>query len=328
MTVGSLFSGVGGLDLGFERAGFEIRWMCEQNTFCQKVLRKHWPGVPIYDDVRTLSAERIEPVDCIIGGFPCQNISVAGKGEGLDGEQSRLWWEMFGAISLLRPFYAVLENVPALTGRGLDAVLGALSEIGYDAEWTIVSAAAVGAPHIRERIFVVAYTQYGGLAVGRRVADTGAERGRSRGIPRGDAPRGSVQAGTVVADASSSGRQEQNAPRLICEAGYGTGRSVEAWDKSHAESSGRYGSSSQEAREYQRRVEVGGSGEYPTWTGGRWGMPEPVIYGVVDGVSNELDFVRDSDAPAIRGYGNAVVPQVSEYVARCVRAHAEHLGIW
>lgn len=231
MTVGSLFTGIGGLDLGFERAGFEIRWMCEQNTFCQRVLRKHWPTVPIYDDVRTLSTERIEPVDCIIGGFPCQDISVAGSGAGLDGEQSRLWWSMYGAISAFRPRYAVMENVPALTGRGLHTVLGSLSEIGYDAEWTIVSAASVGAPHIRERIFIVAYSQHGGLPLRRRTENAGEQNGGLRHIPRDVASRGTEQAGTLVAYPGRSGCEERD-PSPIAEVARVVGRcndTVLAW---------------------------------------------------------------------------------------------------
>src|SRR5690554_5265326 len=116
MTVGSLFSGIGGLDLGFERAGFTIKWMCEKDEYARRVLRKHWAEVPLYDDIEELKNPPY--VDVITGGFPCQDISLAGKGAGLDGDRSRLWWEMHRIISEVRPRYAVMENVAALVNRG------------------------------------------------------------------------------------------------------------------------------------------------------------------------------------------------------------------
>src|SRR5690606_29432327 len=145
MTVGSLFSGIGGLDLGFERAGFTIRWMCEREPFPRSILAKHWPNVPCYDDVRTLTEP--EPVDVLIGGFPCQDISEAGRGAGLGGERSGLWWEMYRVASAMRPRYIVIENVKRLVQKGLDTLLSSLAEIGYDAEWETLSSCAFGAPH-------------------------------------------------------------------------------------------------------------------------------------------------------------------------------------
>ena len=160
MKLGSLFSGIGGFELGLERAipGLETVWQVEQNEFCQKVLKKHWPNAKIYDDVRNINKNNVEPVDILCGGFPCQDISIAGKGLGInEGKKSGLWWEMHRIISELRPRIAVMENVPAITFRGLDTVLGSLSEIGYDAEWCIISASQFGAPHLRKRWFCVAY---------------------------------------------------------------------------------------------------------------------------------------------------------------------------
>lgn len=160
MTVGSLFAGIGGLDLGAERAGFDVIWQCEKDDYCTKVLNKHWPNTPVYNDVQTLytddGADPRQP-DILCGGFPCQDISLAGKAAGLDGERSGLWWEFYWLIRKVRPQYAVVENVPAITHRGLKAILGSLAEIGYDAEWQTISAEAFGAPHLRERFFLVAY---------------------------------------------------------------------------------------------------------------------------------------------------------------------------
>lgn len=129
LTVGSLFSGIGGLDLGFERAGFEIAWQCEKDSYCQKVLNKHWPNTPCYDNIEDLHrADGPKPdADILIGGFPCQDISQLGERDGLDGDSSSLWWEYHRLIRLVRPRYSIVENLPALTTRGLRSVLGSLA---------------------------------------------------------------------------------------------------------------------------------------------------------------------------------------------------------
>jgi len=158
LTVGSLFSGIGGLDLGLERSGMNISWQCEKDPFCKKVLKKHWPEVDQYDDIRALDGKELPGVDVIAGGFPCQDISIAGPGHGIkEGTRSGLWWNMFQIICDIRPKYVILENVPMLTHRGMGEVLGALASIGYNAEWNIVSASGIGARHQRKRIFIVAY---------------------------------------------------------------------------------------------------------------------------------------------------------------------------
>ncbi len=157
-----LFAGIGGFSLGLERTGgFETVAFCEIEKFPQQVLRKHWPEVPIYDDVRALTAERLAAdgiaVDGICGGFPCQDISVAGKGLGLAGERSGLFYEVARLIGELEPKFVILENVGALLCRGLDAVLGALASLGYDAIWHCIPASHVGLPHTRDRVWVIAY---------------------------------------------------------------------------------------------------------------------------------------------------------------------------
>tara|TARA_R110002126_G_scaffold54114_1_gene146462 strand:- start:123 stop:953 length:831 start_codon:yes stop_codon:yes gene_type:complete len=158
MNVLDLFSGIGGFSLGLERAGMKTVAFCEVDKKCQQVLKKHWPGVPIFDDVSTLKGEDIEEtVDVICGGFPCQDISLAGKGAGLEGERSGLWTEFHRLIKEIKPKYAIIENVSALRSRGLDQVLREISEIGYDAEWHCITAASIGAPHRRDRVWIVAY---------------------------------------------------------------------------------------------------------------------------------------------------------------------------
>ena len=159
LTVGSLFAGIGGFDLGLERAGMRVRWQCEIDPYCQRVLAKHWPAVTRYGDIREVDWHAVEPVDLLCGGFPCQDISLAGKGAGLAGERSGLWFEYAKAIEALKPRYVLIENVSALRSRGLDQVLGSLAALGYDAEWHCIPACAVGAPHRRDRLWIVAYPQ-------------------------------------------------------------------------------------------------------------------------------------------------------------------------
>jgi DNA (cytosine-5)-methyltransferase 1 len=159
LTFGSLFAGIGGLDLGFERAGLKCKWQVEIDPYARRVLAKHWPDVHRWDDVRTWPQQNTEPVDVIIGGFPCQDISYAGKGAGLHGERSGLWFEFARVVREMGPEFVVVENVAALLNRGLGNVLGTLASLGYDAEWHCIPAAAVGAPHIRDRVFILAYAK-------------------------------------------------------------------------------------------------------------------------------------------------------------------------
>ena len=158
-----LFSGIGGFSLGLERTGgFKTVAFCEIDKKAQQVLNKHWPDVPIYGDIKELTLERLRsdgvPLPrAICGGFPCQDISLAGKGEGIVGERSGLWSEMFRLIRDVRPTWAIIENVSTLRSKGLTLVLQDLSEIGYCVEWHCIPASAVGAPHRRDRIWIVAH---------------------------------------------------------------------------------------------------------------------------------------------------------------------------
>ncbi len=167
LKVLDLFSGIGGFSLGLERAGMETVAFCEIDKKARLVLNKHWPSVPVFDDVSTLTRETLDArgisVDVICGGFPCQDISLAGKGAGLEGDRSGLWFQFHRLIKEIQPHYAIIENVSALRNRGLDQVLRSLDEIGYDAEWHCIPASAVGAPHRRDRIWIVAYSMFAGL---------------------------------------------------------------------------------------------------------------------------------------------------------------------
>lgn len=163
MTFGSLFSGIGGFDLGFERAGMKCAWQVEIDPFCQKVLTKHWPDVPKYGDITQIGGNDLETVDLLCGGFPCQDVSVAGQRAGLSGNRSTLWSEFFRIIGEIRPKWVVVENVRGLyssdAGRFFGAILKDLASIRYDAEWDCLPAAFVGAPQLRHRVFIVAYPE-------------------------------------------------------------------------------------------------------------------------------------------------------------------------
>jgi len=194
VKIGSLFSGIGGFELGLERSwvNAETIWQVERDKFCQKILSKHWPKATIYNDVRDITKHNVAPVDVLIGGFPCQSISIAGKMEGLENEEkSGLWWEMWRVANDLRPRLIIMENVKQVLRVGGRDVVGSLAQIGYDCEWTIVSARQFGAPHLRERWFCVAYSdmsrhqkQHESIML--------EERPRSRG---GDSQIGGIQRG-------------------------------------------------------------------------------------------------------------------------------------
>jgi len=158
MRLGSLFSGIGGLELGLEASlGATTVWQVECDAYARQVLEKKWPGASRdVLDVREAGKQNLEPVDVLAAGFPCQGISVAGKGRGLKDERSGLWFEALRIIRELRPPIVVLENVPAIRTRGLGVVLGGLASLGYDAEWGMLSASDIGAPHQRRRWWCVA----------------------------------------------------------------------------------------------------------------------------------------------------------------------------
>ena len=177
MKMLSLFSGVGMIDLAASWAGIETVALCEIEPYAQQVLKVRFPGVPLYDDIRTLTAERlrgdgIEQIDIICGGFPCQDVSCAGKRKGFEDDEgnvtrSGLWGEYARLIGELKPRWVVGENVRGLLSASADArpggdfgiVLRDLEYLGYDAFWSCYGAEAVGAPHKRERVFVVAHSK-------------------------------------------------------------------------------------------------------------------------------------------------------------------------
>jgi DNA (cytosine-5)-methyltransferase 1 len=282
MNVLDLFSGIGGFSLGLERAGMTTVAFCEIDPFCRRVLAKHWPEVPIYDDVRTLSADRLRAdgiaVDVICGGFPCQDISVAGKGAGLAGERSGLWREYARIVGELRPRYVVVENVSALLGRGLGDVLGDLAALGYDAEWHCIPAFAVGAPHQRDRIWIVAYTDCESVRNNRHSRVAGAASSGQGATEKREWVWADVVAsgcGGDVADANRAGREELDVAAVP-----------------------------EVTRQLARSLAAGRS---------YWGA-EPGMGRVAHGVPRRVD--------RLRALGNAVVPQIPEMIGRAIMAHA------
>jgi DNA (cytosine-5)-methyltransferase 1 len=156
----SLFTGIGGFDLGFETAGIETLSMCEADGRAQSVLRRHWPHVPVFDDVRNINGSDFRAIDIIHGGFPCQDISMAGKREGLEGDRSGLWWEFHRIISEAKPRFVVIENVAGLLSSGgrrdLGAIIGSLGKLGYMGGYRVLDARYFGVAQRRRRVFIVA----------------------------------------------------------------------------------------------------------------------------------------------------------------------------
>lgn len=156
MTHGSLFSGIGGFDVGADRAGIKTLWNCEFEDYQSQILKKIHEHAKQYRDIREANITRY--VDIISGGFPCQDISVAGKMEGIGGGRSGLWSEMFRVVRDLRPKYVIIENSPALLILGFEKVLCDLYSIGYDAEWQVISNLSFGYPTLRKRVYIIAYS--------------------------------------------------------------------------------------------------------------------------------------------------------------------------
>jgi len=161
MLVGDLFAGIGGFSLGLERAGMQTAWQVENEPFCIKVLEKHWPDVPRMEDITDVTdpMRQLGPVDLVCGGFPCQGISAAGRGAGMRDERSSLWWWMFYVIDSIRPRWVIIENSPVLRTRGSDRVLASLEGAGYTCWPVVVGAWAVGAPHKRDRVWIVGHAE-------------------------------------------------------------------------------------------------------------------------------------------------------------------------
>mgnify|MGYP003652457480 CR=1 FL=1 len=281
IRVGELFAGIGGIGLGLEMAGgFEVAWQVERDPYAQKVLAKNWPGLPIHDDVTTFPPDNSDKwnVDMITGGFSCQDISVAGKGAGLDGDRSGLFYEIIRIAGVLQPRFLLLENVAALLTRGLPDVLGALAQSGYDAQWRVLSAAEMGAPHLRKRIFILC-----------TLADTGIKGLQVR--PRQESSREKPQ-GRALSERSHCDGSETTARR-------------ESGEGNISDPAGVLG------KQHRHDPGMGGHGQSVSkwWaeSGPDFWATEPALGRVADGVPHRVD--------RLKRLGNAVVPQCVEWLA-------------
>jgi DNA (cytosine-5)-methyltransferase 1 len=291
ITIGSLFSGIGGFEAGLERAiqNSKTIWQVEQNKYCQGILKKHWPEAIMYNDIREINHENIHPVDIICGGFPCQDISAAGKGAGIEhGTRSSLWGEMYRLINELRPRVAVMENVPALLwkGRGMHVVMSNLAQIGYNAEWTVISARQFGAPHLRKRVFIVAYPNSQ-----RRDSRKHHERQYKNNLDQ---------------ERNSQKNIKQRCKRIsrtsaICE-------TTTDPNSQHIKKQSMYTEPMESKRLFEcGRGENGRIHERNYWKTTPTKSP---ICRVDDGIPRRVD--------RIKALGNAIVPQCSEYIGRCI----------
>jgi DNA (cytosine-5)-methyltransferase 1 len=295
MKFGSLFAGIGGIDLGLERAGMECAWQVEIDDYATKVLTKHWPDVPKFRDIRECGSHNLGAVDLIAGGFPCQDISLAGPGGGLDGERSGLWTQYRRIIRELRPRFVLVENVSALLGRGISGVLGDLAESGYDAEWDCIPAAAVGAPHRRDRLFIVAYATRFTQRKSPNQNDTISKGGETR-----DELMCGGQCSTDVADANSEWQSQSQ----------GVIAQQRRWISDGGQTRNASNANSQR-REKQHFATIANKPRLDSWrddAGWRQWAVEPDVGRVADGVPRRVD--------RLRGLGNAVVPQVAEFIGR------------
>lgn len=311
MKIGSLFSGIGGLELGLERAGLgRVAWQVEIDPFCRRVLAKHWPHAERFEDVRRVGKANLAPVDLICGGFPCQDVSVAGKGAGLEGERSGLWSEYLRIVAELGPSLVVIENVPGLRTRGLRRVLADLSGLGFDAEWSCLAAADVGAPHLRKRLFIVA---------------SHPDRIQLRDEP-GWLERASRTIAAEFADAGE-GRTFADAKCVI---GWAHGA---AWNHGDRDQAGRHEGADrpQHAGEERALADPDRQGQ-PQQSGvigaqwrrssdGSWWPPVSPVRGVDDGIPNR------SHGRRLKALGNSVVPQVAEVIGRAIAAAIEERRI-
>ena len=312
LTFGSLFSGIGGLDLGLERAGMECKWQVEYDDYCNRVLAKHWPEVKRYGDITAIDKCKLEKVDLICGGFPCQPFSHAGKRKGTKDDRW-LWPQFLQTIQQVKPRWVLVENVPGLlsidSGRVFSGILRDLAESGYDAFWGMLRASDVGAPHRRERLFIVAHAgNVGATRRGSRESKTSSgEKGRvgyclgGKGGESWDIPE---EGKTNVADPCGTGSQGTWTERAIAN---GDWWATDPADLAHPENPN--GMRSDGENDKGRRIaEAEGSGIQGTKE--KHGPAKSFVGRVAYGVPNRVD--------RLKGLGNAVVPQVAEYLGRLI----------
>lgn len=325
MKVGSLFSGIGGFDLGLERAGMEVVWQVEIDEFCNKVLAKHWPNVKRYGDIKNVT--NLEPVDLICGGFPCQPFSCAGKRRGKEDDRY-LWPEMFRVIQEAKPTWVIGENVGGFVNMGLDQCVSDLEAEGYEVEPIIIPACAVNAPHRRDRVWIVANSNRSKS----RTSPSGTDENRSEIIQEQQLPQSEYSGQNFdVTDTTNTGiknlrRERQNAVfqnAVTADSPCRETQSAESW-RLHAEPCGKDSNVSYTTDErLQRSVKTvreerqKSNDELLHGCRGEWREPWIEVAArlcrVDDGIPPPLDRVK-----RLKALGNAVVPQVVEIIGRAI----------
>jgi DNA (cytosine-5)-methyltransferase 1 len=301
VNVLDLFSGIGGISLGLERAGMRTVAFCERDEFCRAILRKHWPDVPCFDDIRSIDADglgRLGRIDLVCGGFPCQPFSVAGKQEAQKDDRY-LWPEMRRVIALARPAWVICENVTGLITLALDDVLADLEGIGYPARPFVIPACAVDAKHRRDRVWIIATDAH---RLGLWLESGRWLRPQRKGSPE---PRAD---GTPESLANSSGERRGEARELRRDESSewfgGSGADVADARSARLQGPGHERGASSDTR--TRQSLFGGNGDGRLWE------PEPDVGRVANGVP--------ARAHRIKALGNAVVPQIPEIIGRAIVA--------
>lgn len=314
ITCGSLFAGIGGFELGaqwaFESAGIphKVLFQVEQNKYCQKILKKHWPDAQLFEDVRAVGRHNLPDIDILMGGFPCQDISVAGHQKGIiNGEKSSLWFEMLRVIGELRPAIAVLENVPAILRLGGSDVVGGLAEIGYDTEWQIISAAQFGAPHLRRRWFCVATNTSRLRFLQHKRQPKKVQSCWFKGIQREESEQSNMPKSLHgIGFATDTNRDRKPACTINAKTRRMSGiESDEATDTD----GGRHTAHTQQAFIEERQISSSQCGNGSNGRGRTaWSESptESALCSVDDGISNRM--------ARLRALGNAIVPQCSEFI--------------
>ena len=309
LSVGSCFSGIGGLELGLERTGgFETKWQIEIDSYAAAVLKKHWPSAKRYADIRAIDTDELERVDLICGGYPCQPFSFAGKRGGAE-DARHLWPDMCRIIRFLRPRFVLLENVPGHLSMGFGEVLGDLAQCGYDAEWQVLSAAGVGAPHLRRRIFILAHAMRGSGST-----ESGEQQGeRSKVVD--SSGQGNV-ADTLSTRKRRNERKEKAQENVGKMANTKSQRSVlgrirSGEEKTHSEPIERshIQNTQCDGLEEPRDSGIQGRKADPI-TDASWWATEPDVGRVAHGVPSRVD--------RLKCLGNAVVPQVAQKIGEMI----------
>ena len=325
-----LFSGIGGFSLGLEKAGFTTKAFCEMDPFCKLVLNKHWKDIPVYDNIKTLNGTQIEKdigaIDIITGGFPCQPYSVAGKQKGTNDDRY-LWPEMFRVIREVQPTFVIAENVKGLVniqdGMVFETVCSDLESEGFEVQTFIIPAAGIGAPHKRERVWIVGYSEHNGSLTSKI----------RRGNPQINARTEEGQNTTIESERTSGSRnheimensrrplrqrssiREKNADEVGEEVTNQHQRSSSSSESNVADSKSssrderRFENSADKSFEERIQLKIGGESRIIRWSE-RWDF-EPDVGRVANGIPGR--------SHRLKGLGNAIVPQIAEEIGRAIQ---------